>query len=136
MTPVFLDSSFLKGVIDNRDDFHEQAKKLWKKLFDYKTPLITSNFILDETFTLVRSRCGLAKALALRDLLSEEELHLDVIRTKVIDERSTWEWFEKDWSKLSFTDCTSFAVMKRLGLTHVATFDTHFTRAGFTIVQG
>ena len=51
----------------------------------------------------------------------------------VDDDAGAWEWFEMDWSKLSFTDCVSFAVMKRLGLTDVATFDEHFTRAKFIV---
>jgi predicted nucleic acid-binding protein len=31
----------------------------------------------------------------------------------------------------SFTDCKSFIVMKRYGLTHVLTFDRNFRDAGF-----
>lgn len=41
------------------------------------------------------------------------------------------ERLDKDWS---FTDCTSFVVMKRMGLTDAFTSDRHFEQAGFTIL--
>ncbi|MFA7234316.1 MAG: hypothetical protein WC076_09405 [Terrimicrobiaceae bacterium] len=36
----------------------------------------------------------------------------------------------------SFTDCTSFAVMRRLGLVEAATSDSHFQAAGFRPLPG
>lgn len=135
MKPVFLDSSFFKAFVDPNDDFYLEAKILWKRLIETDTPLITTNYILDETFTLIRVKCNLARALELRDVLFRHEIHLDIERVTVDDDAAVWDWFEKDWRHLSFTDCVSFAVMKRLDLTDVATFDTHFAKAGFRIVK-
>ncbi|KKT38132.1 MAG: hypothetical protein UW22_C0013G0019 [Candidatus Gottesmanbacteria bacterium GW2011_GWB1_44_11c] len=135
MTRVFIDSSFFKAFVDPKDDFHTRAKGLWKKFVFHGQSLVTSNYILDETYTLIRCKLHLQKALQLRGILSHDALNLDVIRVTVDDDACAWGWFEKNWSKLSFTDCVSFAVMKRIGLTDVATFDTHFKRAGFTIVN-
>ena len=43
-----------------------------------------------------------------------------------------WEWQAKFHDQaFSFTDCTSFVVMKSLGLTEAATNDAHFETAGF-----
>ena len=133
MKPIFLDSSFFKAVIDTNDDFYSRARKNWQVLIDTHRPLITTNYILDETFTLVRVKCDVKKALELRNVLFRHEVNLQIERVTVDDDAAAWEWFEKDWSKLSYTDCVSFAVMKRIGLTDVATFDDHFIRAGFSV---
>jgi len=128
---VFLDSSFLKGLIDSKDDFYQSAGRIWLELRDKGKNLVTSNFIIDETLTLLRSKCNLETALKFRDLLAEHSHIIKIIRVTVADEAGAWEWFGKNWSKLSFTDCVSFALMKRLGIKQAAAFDDHFQRAGF-----
>ena len=94
--------------------------------------LVTSNFIVDETLTLLRSRCNLETAIKFRDLLAENSQIIKIVRVTVADEGMAWQWFIKDWSKLSFTDCVSFALMKRLGIKRWL-FDEHFKRAGFEV---
>jgi len=130
---VFIDTGFLKALVDSEDNFHGQAKKIWVKLQEDKVVLITSNFIIDETLTVIRVKCGLQKALDFRDLLAENSQILKIMRVTVDDQAKAWQWFVKNWSKLSFTDCVSFAVMKRLGLRRAAAFDEHFQRAGFKV---
>ena len=46
---------------------------------------------------------------------------------------SAWDAFQKyNVDKLwSFTDCTSYAVMKRLNISEVFAFDHHFEQMGF-----
>jgi len=130
---IFVDTSFFKAIADPKDDFHEDALNIFDRLTEEKTTLITSNFILDETYTLIRKRCGIEKVRQFTLALEEFEIGLEIIRVKPIDEQKAWDWFWKDWSGLSFTDCVSFALMQRLGLTRVATFDTHFSKAGFAV---
>ncbi|MEK7577739.1 MAG: PIN domain-containing protein [Patescibacteria group bacterium] len=130
---IYLDTSFFKALLDSKDDFHNQAKIQWDLFRQQDTELVTTNYIIDESLTLIRFRCGFPVAKKLRDLLYENAEYIKIIRVMVDDDAGAWEWFEMDWSKLSFTDCVSFAVMKRLGLTDVATFDEHFTRAKFIV---
>jgi len=130
---IFIDTGFFKALVDGEDDFNRQAKKIWQKLEEEKTDLVTSNYVIDETLTVIRIKCGLKKALKFRDLLAENSQILKIIRVTVADEAGAWQWFIKNWSKLSFTDCVSFAVMKRLGLRRAAAFDDHFQRVGFKV---
>ena len=45
-----------------------------------------------------------------------------------------WVLFKKYGDKeLSFTDCTSFALMKKLGLQKAFAFDDHFRQIGFEL---
>lgn len=135
MIQTFLDTSFFKAILDPKDEFSQKGILLQEQFIAEKSPMTTTNYIVDETLTLLRSRCGKEKAFGLREFISREDLYLDIIRVTIEDEQAAWNWFEKEWSKLSYTDCVSFAVMKRLGIQHVATFDHHFAQAGFTILK-
>ena len=128
-----MDTGGFKAIIDPKDEFHLQAVKTWRKLEKNKAVLVTSNYVLDETFTLLRARCGLKTAIDFKKVLAASSPVIQVIRVTVVDEAAAWHWFSKNWSKLSFTDCVSFAVMKRLGIKKVVAFDRHFVREGMKI---
>ncbi|MBU1200576.1 PIN domain-containing protein [Patescibacteria group bacterium] len=135
MSKIFIDTSGFKALVDEKDEFHSKAVKLWGKLLRLDDGFVVSNYILDESLTLVRMRRGLDKALKLRDFIAESSQVIKIYRVSIEDERGAWKWFEKDWSKLSFTDCVSFALMERLGIKRVFGFDKHFERAGFGLVK-
>ncbi len=131
---VFVDTGFFKALLDPQDDFHKEASTVSFVLEKNQTKLITSNYILDELYTLLRVRRGLDVAKKLRELVFSGDRNVQVVRVQADDEANAWKLFLNNWSGLSFTDCTSFAVMKRLGLKEAASFDEHFSRAGFKIV--
>lgn len=131
---VFVDTSFFKALLDVRDDFHKKASAVSFILEKNRTKLITTNYILDEAYTLLRVRRGLEIAKKLRELVFSGDRNVQIVRVQADDEANAWKLFLNNWSGLSFTDCTSFAVMKRLDLKEVAAFDTHFTKAGFKII--
>lgn len=93
-------------------------------------PLLTSNYIIDETLTLVKDRLGHHIAIKIgKELWNEEAAHL--VRVTSTDEQNAWALFVKYHDKgFSFTDCTSFVLMKRLKITTVFTFDEHFDQYG------
>ena len=79
-------------------------------------------------------------------MLNEHELDVSVgkaLQTSpfTIMERIDEGSFEESWSlfkanrQYSFTDCTSFNIMRRLGITHAFTFDKHFKSAGFQTIS-
>lgn len=130
---VFLDTSFIKALVDVKDDFHTAALTWWKKEENKKIEFITSNFILDESFTVLRSKCSKDIAIEARNVIAESDPSIKIIRVVGNDEVKAWQWFEKDWKGLSFTDCVTFALLQRLHVSKVATFDHHFKKAGFSI---
>ncbi len=133
LNSVFVDTSFFKAIIDPKDDFYQEGKEILNKLQKEKVTLVTSNYVLDESFTLIRKRCGQDMVDKFRKDLSKSAMVVTIIRVTVSDESEAWNWFLLDWSDLSFTDCVSFAIMKRLEINRVATFDTYFKRAGINI---
>ena len=135
MINIFIDTSAFKAVFDESDDFHQKAQNFWQKALSEQIHFTTTNFILDETYTLFRSHLGKEKALIFRDKLAASPKSIKIINIQQKDETEAWEYFEKLPGRgVSFTDCTSFAIMKRLKLEVAFTFDRDFLTAGFKVV--
>jgi len=132
---LFVDTSWYKAIVDSEDEFNKEALKQYEKIRDRESFLITTNFIIDESLTLIRVKCGLDIALKFAELIQKMATHQKIIRVTQLDEKKAWKWFPEKWNKLSFTDCISFAVMERLNLRNVLTFDNHFSRAGFNVFE-
>jgi predicted nucleic acid-binding protein len=92
--------------------------------------LITTDFILDETLTLLRVRKESDRALALGEQLFNRQL-AELYLLQATDLHEAWQVFrdfaDKEWS---FTDCTSKVVIASLGLKTAFAFDQHFRQFG------
>lgn len=132
---LFVDTSWFRAFSDPKDDFYTKASSQFKEISKNSIKLITSNYVLDETYTLIRTKVSFQSSLDFREMLASMVGTLKLVRVLPQDEFDAWKWFTQDWSGLSFTDCTSFALMNRVGLNDVVTFDKHFVRAGFTIFK-
>ncbi len=109
-------------------DANHAAAAAW--LSQNQDRLFTTDYVVDETLTLLRVRKEPARALMLGDQLFAQRL-ADLCFLQESDVREAWEVFrkfaDKDWS---FTDCTSKVIIERLGLTTAFTFDQHFRQFG------
>lgn len=83
---VFVDTSFFKAYIDIKDEFHLKALEIFKELKRKEALLITSNYILDETFTLLRVKCNLEIAREFKTALEEFETGLKIVRVTNSDD--------------------------------------------------
>ncbi len=110
-----------------------QAARFWGELRRRPARLTTSDYILDETVTLVRARGGHGAARTLGDLLLKTAVvDLAGVTSQVRDQ--AWDLFVRhDDKDFSFTDCTSFVIMQTLGLTDAFAFDEHFAQMGFRL---
>ena len=96
--------------------------------------LITTDFVVDETLTLIRFRLGLAAAdLWWQQIDGSARLRWERVENDRF-ERARHLFFQYRDKDLSFTDCASFAVMRELKLTTVITTDRHFRQVGFDVV--
>ena len=96
--------------------------------------LITTDFVVDETLTLIRFRLGLGAADAWwRQIDQSARVRWERIENDRF-ERARHVFFQYRDKNLSFTDCTSVAVMRELKLTQVITTDRHFHQMGFQMV--
>jgi predicted nucleic acid-binding protein len=97
-------------------------------------PLLTTDYVLDETLTLLKGKGEMARALQMgQHIFSGGAVFLHYLTTDEIAQ--AWAVFQKfkdkDWS---FTDCTSKVVIEQLGITAAFAFDQHFHQFGTVVV--
>lgn len=100
-----------------------------------KRPLITTDYVLDETLTLLRARGEGQRAIALGgSLFGGQMAEVHLVSSDEID--AAWQIFrrfrDKEWS---FTDCTSKVVIEELSCAVAVAFDDHFRQFGTILVE-
>jgi predicted nucleic acid-binding protein len=128
---IFVDTSAWYALEVEDDVNHEEAYKFLSNIASGKHGVsVTTDYVLDETLTLLRSRRSLATASVFIDKLRRSKS----VRVFWIDEgffEKALAIFQKSSHKSwSFTDCTSFALMRELSVSDAFTFDSHFREAG------
>ena len=131
MIPVFVDTGALAAVAHRGDANHRAARRLLQTLSRERRPLITSTYVLDELFTLLRFRWDHRTAVEFGEKLTRSRW-CRVVDISEATRIAAWQMFVRyDDQELSFTDCTSFALMHELGLHDAFAFDQHFEAVGF-----
>ena len=96
--------------------------------------LMTTDFVVDETLTLIRFRLGLAAADAWwQQIDGSARLRWERVENDRF-ERARSLFFQYRDQDLSFTDCTSIAVIRELKLKTVITTDRRFQQVGFDVL--
>ena len=130
---IFIDTSALIAYYNADDRHHGEALEIMRKIESGEVPLTRfyiTDYIFDETITFME--CVLKSHRLALDV-GEALLSSPFTTMLRIDEKC----FKDAWSRfaeikrVSFTDCSSFAVMEKYGVTHAFTFDRHFKEAGF-----
>ncbi len=134
MRRIFVDTSAWDAIADKGDKNHQVALQ-FRNVIDKRTKLITSNYVLDELYTLLLMNVGIRRAVDYKrkiDILIRENVLEVVWVNRNIAERAwmTFEHFNTD-KQWSFTDCTSYVIMKAIGVQEVFAFDHHFEQMGF-----
>jgi uncharacterized protein len=117
---LFVDTSAWYAAVDGADQNHERAKVV----LTTAEALVTTDHILIETWTLLRYRIGRKQALAFWERLGSVAMIEFVTGADVeVARQIVGIWKDHDFS---IVDCTSFAVMQRLGIRRAASFDADF----------
>lgn len=129
---LFWDTSGFYAALNSDDTHHQQAQKVLFNLRQQQQKSVTTDWVIGETCTLlsVRKRPHLISKFL--DIVDRSDaltvIHVDsdmFHRSK----KALLKYCEKG---VSFTDCTSFTIMRDLKLTKAITSDEHFLMAGFT----
>ena len=129
---IFIDTSAFLAVLNASDQFHPAAIQSWDEMLASDAALFSSNYITLETTTLLQHRFGIESV-----RLFESDI-LPIIEIAWVDEAIHRQGMSAilvaNRRSLSLVDCTSFEVMRQVGLDTVFTFDLHFREQGFNII--
>lgn len=120
---IFVDTSAWYAAYVPRDRFNDAVLKV---LNDASEPVVTSDFVVDETMTHLRIRGEGQRALSFgKDFLFDNCARVEMVSFD--DLKQAYQMFSRFRDKAwSFTDCTSYVVMKRLSITNAVSLDDHF----------
>ena len=133
MKRLFVDTAGWMAMADAKDPLHQKSIQCRDEWLEENAIVVTSNFIIDETLTLIRIRIGIEASKKWWRLISDSPRCLKEWITPERTEKAVQWFFRWHDQSFSFTDCTSFIVMQELGIEDVLTADRHFTIAGFRI---
>lgn len=139
MRSIIVDTGAWIALAVRRDQYHTVAATQARRLARILTPLLTTNYILLETYTYIRYHYGHQKALELdtflQNLVSSRRLTVAWI-TEETHARAL-EIFRKYEDQLfSIADCASFVVARDRKVREVFGFDRNFLTMGFILKPG
>lgn len=131
---LFVDTWGWVTLRDKRESKHSEAFDFYAEFRQRDGTVVTTDYVLDETFTILFKRLPFSPARESADLLQEA-----VTRGVVKIEWITPERFDKalglrrrfqDKPDISFTDLSPMVVMEELGISRILTEDAHFAHVG------
>jgi uncharacterized protein len=129
-TQIFVDTSFIVALINERDQYHEQAVELADR-YDGQALILTDSILLEVANALSRGYKQEAIQV-IEEFLSSEDVEIVHVTIELFQQG--FELYktrqDKTWG---LVDCISFVVMHDRNLSIALTFDQHFLQAGFQI---
>jgi predicted nucleic acid-binding protein len=134
VSEVFADTSALYALVNRRDFGHDAAKEAVGRLVRAGRKIVITDYVLAETLNLANARGGSLVASRVLDLVEQSAgIRMEWIGVERFGVATTFFRKHADHG-YSFTDCTSFTVMKQEKLTEALTTDRHFREAGFKVL--
>ena len=128
---IFIDTGAFLARYLSRDQHHSESIAGWKMLARDPRTCFTSNFVLDELFTLLGRRAGYGFA-AERARSIYASRTLQILRPDHNDEVQAIALMARYADqRVSFTDCVSFQLMRSRHIRLFFGFDRHFELVGF-----
>jgi predicted nucleic acid-binding protein len=129
---IFLDTSAIYALADSRDPNHRAAILQLQEILNHGEELLTHNYVLLESVSLLQARLGLSPAAKFAKESAafviewvDKDLHASGIR----------ELEKSGKRRRSLVDHISFLVMKRRNVTTAFAFDSDFTAKGFQLFE-
>ena len=131
---VFIDTWGWLALGHRRDALHQEVKAFYQDLQKEGSLCYTTDYVLDETITLLFRREVFEEAIRFMEGIFQSAEERRLIIERVTSERFSSAWRLRkqfqDKPKISFTDLTSMVIMEEKGIKSVLTEDEHFLQVG------
>jgi predicted nucleic acid-binding protein len=133
---IFVDSSAWIAFFSASDGRHREADEGFRRAYAQRSRLFTSTLVLAEVHRLLLFRAGIRPArFALERIVSGQQL--TVIYPIEKHDVAARDWLDRFADRaVSYTDATSFALMRDLRCRFAFSFDEDFELAGFRLWSG
>lgn len=124
---IFLDTSFIVSFYNEGDENHMKAIEIMYELIKDKYGDVAINdYIFNECATVLFARLkNLEKTVIICERI--KKIRIFRVDEKLFEE--SWQIFKNQKNtKLSFTDCSILAIMKKEGIKNIVTFDGDFLK--------
>lgn len=119
---VFIDTGVFVASGTPSDGLHRRGVAVLQGLAD---TAVTTDHVVVESFGLLARRLAYGPARAFWLGLAQTPLHIETVNAADLERARSIAMAWPD-QRFSIVDCTSFAVMERLGCTKAAAFDADF----------
>jgi predicted nucleic acid-binding protein len=121
---MLVDTGAWYAVADASDRHHAEAAQFYQEHAG-RVAFVTTDLLVAETWTLLNAHLGRPAALTFWETL--RETRVPIVTVEPVDLEAAWHIAQAYPDQtFSFVDCASFALMERLRIYDVFTFDTHF----------
>jgi hypothetical protein len=135
MGKVFVDTSGWVALFVENDKNHKKATSIFEEIKKAKLFIYTSDYCIDETITTILVRGSHKQSVLAGEALFTSKI-IKIISVSVDYLQAAWVLYQKYKDKsFSFTDVTSFVIMKNLGICKAFSFDREFIQAGVELIE-
>jgi hypothetical protein len=123
---LFVDTGAFIALTDADDENHKAAAAFYRDAKEKGTRFVTTNLIVCETLNYLRARISHNIAVLFGENLRKSGF-IEIVAVTPSIEAAAFGIFKRYSDKdFSFTDCTSFSIMRSLKLKSAFAFDRHF----------
>lgn len=135
MEKVFVDTSAWVALFVENDQNHKKAVCIFNEIKNSRLPIYTSDYCIDETITAILVRGSHKQSVLAGEALFASKI-IKIISVCPDYLQLAWELYQKYRDKrFSFTDVTSFSIMKDLNIKKALAFDRDFIQAGIELID-
>ncbi len=132
MEKIFVDTSAIFALVNTAETNNLAALDTWNGFGNNDVDLISNNYVIVESISLIQGRLGLSVVRKLLDnvlpfiqvIWVDEDQHSAIVQDVLSANRR----------QLSLVDYSSFVTMRREGIETAFTFDAHFREQGFRVI--